>query len=90
MTTSNVLPIGFKPISGGIFNDATIELFGIKKSPVTNEEWARDVKRLVGEDRFFWVFHDWKTGKTRLEKDARSDKEGGRYTICIGIADAWH
>jgi len=66
-----VLPDGYSAIPGGTFTPdgasapRTVDPFGKKMTPVTNEEYGA-VATSLGEDRFILLEHDWETGVTEL------------------------
>lgn len=81
------LPEGFRTIAGGTFCNKLIEIFGFKETPVTNAEWRQDVRRMLGQDRFVLLHHDWNTGETRMEKRGKSVEEvvGGLASVPYGM-----
>ena len=68
---TTTLPPGFNLIAtgqfiAGVHQGTTVEAFGMKATPVTNEEYGE-----VGRNQFVLLDHDWDTGETRLKKSGK-------------------
>jgi len=76
------LPAGFGQIPSGTLHGVPVAAFGMKRTPVTNQEFGE-----VGRNQFVLLDHNWSTGETKLQKSGESVEEvvGGPAFVPEGI-----